>query len=92
MELKKKLSINDTSQAIGLDIALELANFITGKSNMHYGIWDGLQVNLANLGDAQEAYTRKLLSYLPKNRKLNILDIGGGAGETASFPLLEKKS
>ncbi len=83
MELKKKLSINDTSQAIGLDIALELANFITGKSNMHYGIWDGLQVNLANLGDAQEAYTKKLLSYLPKNRKLNILDIGGGAGETA---------
>ena len=81
--MKKKLPINDTSQAIGLDIALELTNFITGKSNMHYGIWDGLQVNLANLGNAQEAYTEKLLSYLPKNKKLNILDIGGGAGETA---------
>ena len=82
--MKKKLTINDTSQAIGLDIALELANFITGKNNMHYGIWDDLQVNLANLGIAQEAYTEKLFSYLPKDKHLNILDIGGGAGETAN--------
>ncbi len=81
--MKKKLSVNDTSQAIGLDIALELATFITGKSNMHYGIWDNLDVNLGNLGIAQEAYTKKLFSYLPKGKNLNILDIGGGAGETA---------
>ena len=60
--MKKKLPINDTSQAVGLDIALELAHFITGKSNMHYGIWDDLQVNLGNLGTAQETYTKKLFS------------------------------
>ena len=82
--MNKKPPINDTSQAVGLDIALELANFITGKSNMHYGIWDDLQVNLANLGIAQELYTEKLFSYLPKDKHLNILDIGGGAGETAN--------
>ena len=81
--MKKKLANNDTSQAVGLDIALELASFITGKSNMHYGIWDNLEVNLGNLGIAQEAYTEKVFSYLPKNKNLNILDIGGGAGETA---------
>ena len=82
--MKKKILINDTSQAVGLDIALELANFITGKNNMHYGIWDNLHVNLGNLGIAQEAYTKKLFSYLPKDKNLNILDIGGGAGETAN--------
>ena len=82
--MKKNLPINDTSQAVGLDIALELAHFITGKSNMHYGIWDDLNVNLGNLGIAQETYTEKLLSYLPRDKKLNILDIGGGAGETAN--------
>ena len=81
--MKKKLNNNDTSQAVGLDIALELASFITGKSNMHYGIWDNLEINLGNLGIAQEAYTKKVFSYLPKNKILNILDIGGGAGETA---------
>ena len=81
--MKKKLPINDTSQAVGLDIALELAHFITGKSNMHYGIWDDLKVNLSNLGIAQETYTEKLFSYLPNDKNLNILDIGGGAGETA---------
>ena len=81
--MKKKLTNNDTSQAVGLDIALELASFITGKSNMHYGIWDNLEINLGNLGIAQEAYTEKVFSYLPKNKILNILDIGGGAGETA---------
>ena len=81
--MKKKISKNDTSQAVGLDIALELAHFITGKSNMHYGIWDNLHVNLGNLGIAQEAYTEKLFSYLPRDQHLNILDIGGGAGETA---------
>ena len=81
--MKKKLTYNDTSQAVGLDIALELASFITGKSNMHYGIWDNLEINLGNLGIAQEAYTKKVFSYLPKNKILNILDIGGGAGETA---------
>ena len=81
--MKKKLANNDTSQAVGLDIALELASFITGKSNMHYGIWDNLEINLGNLGIAQDAYTEKVFSYLPKSKTLNILDIGGGAGETA---------
>ena len=82
--MKKNSPVNDTSQAIGLDIALELANFITGKSNMHYGIWDNLELNLENLGVAQEKYTEKLFSYLPKSKNLNILDIGGGGGETAN--------
>ena len=82
---KKDISINQTSQAVGLDIALELSNFVTGKDNMHYGLWDNLDTTLDNLGLAQEAYTKKLLSYLPNYKNLNILDIGGGAGQTAKL-------
>ena len=85
--LKQAEYTNHTSQAIGLDIAIALANFITGKDNLHYGLWDDLEVNLGNLGAAQEAYTKKLLSYLPQKKSLNILDIGGGGGETAKLLL-----
>ena len=49
-------------------------------------MWDKLDVNLDNLGKAQEAYTDLLFKFLPeekKNNKLEILDIGGGAGENA---------
>lgn len=72
------------TRAIGLDVALEAAKFLTGKENLHYGLWrDGLEVCAANLGRAQEAYTAHLFSQLPKGEGLRILDIGGGAGETA---------
>jgi SAM-dependent methyltransferase len=70
------------SRAIGLDVGLQAAKFLTGKENLHYGLWTGFDVNAANLGAAQEAYTAKLFKLLPKG-KLRILDIGGGAGETA---------
>jgi SAM-dependent methyltransferase len=80
---KKK---KESSRLVGLDIALKVSGFVTGKEHLHYGLWDKLEVNLDNLGKAQEAYTDLLFKYLPKkkeNNKLEILDIGGGAGETA---------
>jgi SAM-dependent methyltransferase len=49
---------------------------------LHYGIWTDLEVTAANLGQAQSVYTEKLFSYLPSG-SLRILDVGGGAGETA---------
>ena len=79
----------NVSQSIGLDIALVLSKLITGKSNLHYGIWDGLENTMGNLCLAQEAYTRKLFQYLPKKKNMKILDIGGGGGETAN-ELLQK--
>ena len=79
----------NVSQSIGLDIALILSKLITGKSNLHYGIWDGLENTMGNLCLAQEAYTRKLFQYLPKKKNMKILDIGGGGGETAN-ELLQK--
>lgn len=71
------------TKAIGLDVGLSAVKFLTGKENLHYGIWDGLDYCAANVGPAQEAYTEKLFNLLPKKANLRILDIGGGAGETA---------
>jgi MPBQ/MSBQ methyltransferase len=69
------------SRAIGLDVGLAAVKFLTGKENLHYGIWDGLDVCAAHVGPAQEAYTDRLFALLP-DKPLRILDIGGGAGET----------
>ncbi|MCX7645553.1 MAG: class I SAM-dependent methyltransferase [Rhodobacteraceae bacterium] len=70
------------TRAIGLDVGLSFIRWLTGAENLHYGLWTGLEVTAANLGAAQAAYTEKLFGLLPEGR-LRILDIGGGAGETA---------
>ncbi|MEM9970143.1 MAG: class I SAM-dependent methyltransferase [Pseudomonadota bacterium] len=70
------------TRAIGLEVGSELSTWLTGSPNLHYGLWDGLEVNAGNLGAAQTAYTDKLFGYLPDG-PLSILDIGGGAGVTA---------
>lgn len=70
------------TRAIGLDVGLQFVRWLTGAENLHYGLWTGLEVTAANLRAAQEAYTDKLFALLPEGR-LRILDIGGGAGETA---------
>jgi SAM-dependent methyltransferase len=70
------------TQAIGLDVGLGFVKWLTGAENLHYGLWDGIEVSAANLGAAQAAYTTKLFALLPDG-PLRILDVGGGAGETA---------
>jgi len=70
------------TRAVGLDVGLAFIRWLTGAENLHYGLWTGLEVTAGNLKAAQEAYTSKLFGYLPKG-PLRILDIGGGAGETA---------
>jgi SAM-dependent methyltransferase len=70
------------SRAVGLDVGLAFIRWLTGAENLHYGLWTGLEVTASNLRAAQDAYTAKLFGYLPEGR-LRILDIGGGAGETA---------
>jgi SAM-dependent methyltransferase len=70
------------TQAIGLDTALALSKWLTGTEHLHYGLWTGLEVAAANVGRAQDAFSARLFAHLP-NGPLRILDIGGGAGETA---------
>ena len=70
------------TRAVGLDVGLAFIRWLTGAENLHYGLWTGLEVAAGNLRTAQDAYTAKLFGYLPSGH-LRILDIGGGAGETA---------
>jgi SAM-dependent methyltransferase len=70
------------TRAVGLDAGLGFIRWLTGAENLHYGLWEGLEPTAGNLRAAQEAYTTLLFSYLPQ-RTLRILDVGGGAGETA---------
>ena len=81
MQFQKNNTLD--TKALGLEVSLAIAKFLTGKENMHYGVWDNLDPCLENLGKAQEQYTQLLFKYFPKKKKLKILDIGGGAGETA---------
>ena len=70
------------TRAVGLDVGLGLMRWLTGSENLHYGDWTGLPVTAGNLGAAQAAYTDRLFRHLPP-APARILDIGGGAGETA---------
>lgn len=73
---------NLDTRSVGLDVGLLFSKWLTGRENLHYGDWTDLQVTAANVGPAQEAYTDRLLTYLP-DTPCRILDIGGGAGEIA---------
>ena len=53
----------EASRLVGLDIALKVSSFVTGKEHLHYGLWEKLDVTLENLGKAQEAYTNLLFKY-----------------------------
>lgn len=77
--MSKKLD----TRAIGLDTALALSRWLTGKEHLHYGLWTGIEIAAGNVGRAQDAYSARLFSHLPPRDGLRILDIGGGAGETA---------
>ena len=70
------------TRTVGLEAGCALAKWLTGKEHMHYGLWGGLEPVAANLGAAQEAYSQRLMALFPPG-PLRILDIGGGAGETA---------
>jgi MPBQ/MSBQ methyltransferase len=70
------------TRAVGLDTGLALIRWITGAESLHYGDWTGLEVNAGNLRAAQDAYTDRLMALLPPP-PARVLDIGGGAGETA---------
>lgn len=70
------------TRAVGLDVGLAMIRWLTGGESLHYGIWDGLEVNAGNLRAAQEAYTERLMALLPPP-PARVLDIGGGAGWTA---------
>ncbi|MBD0346207.1 MAG: class I SAM-dependent methyltransferase [Coleofasciculus sp. Co-bin14] len=64
---------------------------LTGSSYLHYGYWEPLptsteELTLARLPVAQEAYTAKLLTFIPEGIT-TILDVGCGTGGNAKYLL-----
>ncbi|MEB3312297.1 MAG: methyltransferase domain-containing protein [Snowella sp.] len=64
---------------------------LTGSPYLHYGYWEPLPTSaeersLFRLRIAQEAYSKKLLSFLPPNTE-SLLDVGCGIGGNAVFLL-----
>ena len=57
--------------------------------DLHLGLWeDGVEVNLRNIGVAQEAHSQLMLSHIPEGTK-TVLDVGCGVGKL-SERLLEQ--
>jgi hypothetical protein len=73
------------TRAIGLDVGISFAKWLTGAENLHYGDWTGLEVNAANFGPEQVAYTDRLFRFLP-DKPCRILDIGGGGRDGPQAP------
>ncbi|MCK4850485.1 MAG: class I SAM-dependent methyltransferase [Phycisphaerae bacterium] len=72
------------SREIGLEIAVICGRYFLKLQHLHYGYWsDDLDVDIANLGIAQENYAQFLISHIPEG-VARILDVGCGMGQVAS--------
>jgi len=79
MKQKRKVS----SREVGLKIGWICGEYFLKLEHLHYGYWTGeLDVDIANVRLAQEAYVEFLLSHIPAGVK-TILDVGCGAGSIA---------
>lgn len=76
------------SRELGLELGLLALRFFAGTEELHYGLWDGLDVRLENLPAAQHQYTENLVSHIPEAAR-SVLDVGCGTGVVASR-LLER--
>jgi len=71
------------TKEIGLELTAILSRFFLGSEDLHYGYWpEGLEVDIRNLPQAQEEYSRLLVSTIPDGVR-TILDIGCGTGALA---------
>ncbi|MCB1317964.1 MAG: methyltransferase domain-containing protein [Leptospiraceae bacterium] len=65
------------------DISLRLARKIFGIEHLHYGFFTkGIKRDIQHVPQAQEAYVKNLLKYIPRGVK-SIFDVGCGTGGIA---------
>lgn len=70
------------------DLGLNLIMKLSGLDDLHFGYWDGIEVSIDNVPQAQTQYSEKLASHIPEGVE-SILDVGCGAGKLAQF-LIER--
>lgn len=70
------------SKEVGLEIGLLIFKFFLKTEFLHYGLFRGLEADVANLAKAQQQYADLLRKYIPENVK-SILDVGCGSGKMA---------
>lgn len=68
------------------EYGLVVAKQLLAVEDLHYGLWDGLDVTVANLPVAQQRYTDMILDALPEkgDEPCRVLDIGCGTGHVLS--------
>lgn len=67
----------------GLILGQIFLEYFADSRSLHYGLWsDDLELNIRNIGNAQDAYTDLLLATIPSNAR-SVLDVGCGVGSVA---------
>ncbi len=87
--MQKPKLINISKATRYQNAAIDYYMGLTGSSYLHYGYWEplptvGEELTLTRLRAAQEAYTAKLLSFIPEGVK-TVLDVGCGIGGNAVY-------
>ncbi|MBH8554133.1 methyltransferase domain-containing protein [Nostocaceae cyanobacterium CENA357] len=82
-------SINIPKPTRYQNAAIDYYMGLTNSSYLHYGYWEplptqGEELTITRLRVAQEAYTAKLLSFIPEKIK-TVLDVGCGIGGNAVY-------
>lgn len=74
------------TKELKLDVEALLSQLINGKGYLHYGLWDGMDPQvacLADVGKAQQQYFDRMVLELPPS-PARILDVGSGTGANAA--------
>jgi MPBQ/MSBQ methyltransferase len=87
--MQKPKQINIPKATRYQNAAIDYYMGLTGSDYLHYGYWEPLprsdeELTLTRLRVAQEAYTAKLLSFIPEGVK-TVLDVGCGIGGNAVY-------
>ncbi len=91
LSMSKQTSISISKVTRYQNAALNYYLGLTDSPYLHYGYWKTLPVpadelTIARLRNAQQAYTDKLLDFIPKEVK-TVLDVGCGIGGNAAYLL-----
>jgi MPBQ/MSBQ methyltransferase len=71
-----------SKRRVKIATSLRFLHEVLGLERLHYGLWDGEDLDLDGLRAAQERYSERLRSWIPEGVS-SILDVGAGVGTDA---------